>query len=322
MIGCLAFILADAPIVAAVGLTSDREPPRRMPDYRGTRWDRAQKRANAAGFTDQEDYDAAADNSRHTYKDSNWVVAVQKPAPGAKVKSRRAKFGRVKTVEAAHFIAGVDAYVSVLAPQPRRPTNRNLITAAIAFCDRLYGSNELNARAFDKAEASFARDLAAAGHSTKQIMRPVARAAAGPAVAQFCGDARKRVPSDVTTTTSRDKAPAITPSTLGDLASGHAARVRDEKFMNALDEALTREPNVELPFTMAQLTQGGHAFCAGLVTAHATVFGDFDAVAESLRHEFVKAIVPSVPNGDILMAYGVGQAAIRAYCPSFTPSLG
>ena len=110
-----------------------------MPDYRGVRWDRVRTRAEKDGLTDQEDYDAAADNARHAYIDSDWVVVTQDPAPGSPVKSKHVKFGRIKTIEAEHFLQGLYGYVVALAPPPTLPERNDLLSGAVAFCDDLYG---------------------------------------------------------------------------------------------------------------------------------------------------------------------------------------
>jgi hypothetical protein len=89
-----------------------------------------------------------------------------------------------------------------------------LFASAIGFCDRLFGSNRFDRAAFSKALARFRNDLTSGPRSQLQA-EVIARSAVGPAVSQFCSDAKKRVPSSATTTrpSTTTSTAAVPPST-------------------------------------------------------------------------------------------------------------
>ncbi len=156
--------------------------------------------AEQVGLTDQEDYDAAADNDRQAVVDSNWVVVVQDPLPGSLVTSAHVKFGRIKKIEAKHFLEGLSGYVVALTPPPVLPTSNDLFGATITFCDDLNGGHGSNTKVYGQAVARLAENLAKIQSSTAYNELALAGAIAGPATDQFCSDAQRRVPASVTTT--------------------------------------------------------------------------------------------------------------------------
>ncbi len=117
---------------------------------------------------------------------------------------------------------------------------------------------------------------------------------------------------------------STTTSRLSTTTTSQAQGTPDERYTIAVADALraAKAPKAGAAFSAAQLIAAGHAFCTGLQAAHATVFDDFSAVGHSLRGQFRPAITPKLPDGDLLIAVSVGQAAVKVYCPQFTASLG